>query len=82
MTVGTALVILVGVLLAARRLVPRLLAVVARTRERDLFILSVFLVCFGTAWALSLVGISLASGRFWPAWSSPTANSATRRCRS
>ena len=63
-TVGTALVILVGVLLAARRLVPRLLAVVARTRERDLFILSVFLVCFGTAWALSLVGISLALGAF------------------
>ncbi len=63
-TVGTALVVLVGVLLAARRVVPRLLAFVARTRERELFILSVFLVCFGTAWALSLAGISLALGAF------------------
>ena len=63
-TVGTALVVLVGVLLAARRVVPRLLALVARTRERELFILSVFLVCFGTAWALSLAGISLALGAF------------------
>ena len=63
-TVGTALIILVGVLLAAHRIVPRLLAFVARTRERELFILSVFLVCFGTAWALSLAGISLALGAF------------------
>ncbi len=63
-TVGTVLVVLVGVLLAARRVVPRLLAFVARTRDRELFILSVFLVCFGTAWALSLAGISLALGAF------------------
>ena len=64
MTVGTALMVLVGVLLAARRVVPRLLAFVARTRDRELFILSVFLVCFGTAWALSVAGISLALGAF------------------
>jgi CPA2 family monovalent cation:H+ antiporter-2 len=56
--------ILAGVLLAARVLVPRMLAFVARTRERDLFILTVFLVCFGTAWAVSLAGISLALGAF------------------
>ena len=63
-TVGTVLVVLAGVLLAARLVVPRLLAFVARTRERELFILSVFLVCFGTAWALSLAGISLPLGAF------------------
>ena len=57
-TIGTALAILAGVLLAARALVPRLLALVARTRERDLFILTVFLVCFGTVWAVSLAGES------------------------
>jgi len=56
-TIGTALAILAGVLLAARVLVPRILAFVARTRERDLFILTVFLVCFGTAWAVSLAGM-------------------------
>ena len=61
---GTAVVILVGVLVAASLLVPRLLAFVAKTRERELFILTVFLVCFGTTWALSLAGISLALGAF------------------
>lgn len=61
---GTALTILAAVLAAARYLVPPLLAIVARTRQRDIFVLAVFLVCFGTAWALSLAGISLALGAF------------------
>ena len=64
LTVGTVLLIVAGVLMAASHLVPRLLAIVARARERELFILAVFLVCFGTAWALSLAGISLALGAF------------------
>ena len=64
LAIGTAVLILVGALVAANRLVPRLLAFVARTRERELFILTVFLVCFGTAWALSLAGVSLALGAF------------------
>ena len=63
-TLGKALAILAGVLVAARFLAPRLLGIVAGTRQRDLFILSVFLVCFGTAWAVSLAGISLALGAF------------------
>ncbi len=61
---GTALIILAAVLAAARYLVPPLLAIFARTRQRDIFVLAVFLVCFGTAWALSLAGISLALGAF------------------
>lgn len=60
----TAVVILAGVLVAAVTLVPRFLAFVAKTRQRDLFILAVFLVCFGTAWAVSLAGVSLALGAF------------------
>ena len=64
LAVGTAVAVLAGVLVAASFLVPRLLAFVARTRERELFILTVFLVCFGTTWALSLAGISLALGAF------------------
>lgn len=63
-TLGTALGILAGVLLAASFVVPRLLAFVARTRQRDLFILAVFLVCFGIAWMVSLAGVSLALGAF------------------
>lgn len=58
------ILILTGVLVAASRVVPYLLAFVARTRERELFVLTVFLGCFGIAWGLSLAGISLALGAF------------------
>ncbi|MCY3824704.1 MAG: cation:proton antiporter [Nitrospinae bacterium] len=60
----TGLAILAGVLFAASRVVPYLLAFVAKTRERELFVLTVFLGCFGIAWGLSLAGISLALGAF------------------
>lgn len=63
-TAATAVLVLGGVLGAGVTLVPRLLAFVAKTRERDLFVLTVFLICLGTAWLLSLAGISLALGAF------------------
>jgi len=56
--------VLVVVLVAAWFVVPRLLRAVARTRQRDLFVLTVLFVCLGTAWVLTLVGISLALGAF------------------
>jgi CPA2 family monovalent cation:H+ antiporter-2 len=59
-----AVVVLAGVLFAARLLVPRVLDWIARTRQRDLFVLTVFLVCIGTAWAASAAGVSLALGAF------------------
>ncbi len=62
--VGIAALVLAGVVVASNVLVPRVLAVIANTRERDLFILTVFLVCFGTAWLVSLAGISLALSAF------------------
>lgn len=64
LTFGKALGVLAAVLLAARIIVPRLLAVVARTRQRDLFVLAVALACFGTAYAVTGAGISLALGAF------------------
>lgn len=62
--VGKTLLILGGVLAAASAAVPRLLALAAGTRQRELFVLTVFLVCLGVAWVLSLAGISLALGAF------------------
>jgi CPA2 family monovalent cation:H+ antiporter-2 len=59
-----SLAVLVIVLVAAWLVVPRLLHAVARTRQRDLFVLTVLFVCLGTAWVLTLVGISLALGAF------------------
>lgn len=56
--------VLLGVLVAARLIVPRVLGYIAQTRQRDLFVLAVLVVCLGAAWAVSLVGISLSLGAF------------------
>jgi CPA2 family monovalent cation:H+ antiporter-2 len=56
--------VLAGVLLGARLAVPWALHFIASTRQRDLFILAVFLICIGTAWIVALAGISLALGAF------------------
>jgi CPA2 family monovalent cation:H+ antiporter-2 len=58
------LAIMAGIIVAARWVVPRLLAEVVRTRRRELFVLTILLVCLGTAWATSRVGLSLALGAF------------------
>ena len=51
-------------LILARRLVPRFLAAVARTRQKELFTVAVLLLVFGTALATSAAGLSLALGAF------------------
>ncbi len=63
-TLGLAAVVIIGVLLAARILVPRILNLVARTRQRSLFVMAVLLICIGTAWITSQAGVSLALGAF------------------
>jgi CPA2 family monovalent cation:H+ antiporter-2 len=64
LALGKAVLVVAGVLVAARLLVPRLLHFIARTGQRDLFVLAVLLVCVGTAWVVSLAGVSLALGAF------------------
>lgn len=61
---GIAAAVIVGVLLLSKLLVPRLLHMVALAGQRDLFVLVVLLICVGTAWIVSLVGVSLALGAF------------------
>jgi len=61
---GRVVPVLAGVLLAGTLIVPRLLGLIARTRARDLFILTVLLIGVGTAWLTSLAGVSLALGAF------------------
>lgn len=63
-TMLKAIGLIVAVLLAAVYVVPRILDVVAKTRQRQLFILCVFLICIGTAWLLTSAGVSLAIGAF------------------
>lgn len=59
---STAIIALV--LVAARRIVPRLLDRVAHVHSPELFLLTVVVICFGIAWLASLGGVSLALGAF------------------
>jgi CPA2 family monovalent cation:H+ antiporter-2 len=61
---GKAVVILGLVLLAARYLVPHALFLVARTRSREMFLLTIVAICLLTAWLTSLAGLSLGLGAF------------------
>ncbi|MBU8933320.1 MAG: cation:proton antiporter [candidate division Zixibacteria bacterium] len=63
-TLARSLVIIAVVLVAARLVVPKLMDMVARTRQRHLFIMTVLLVCIGTAWVSASAGVSLALGAF------------------
>ncbi len=57
-----ALLTLVVIVWTARQLLPRLLHQIALLRNREIFVLFVVLVCFGTAWLTSESGLSLALG--------------------
>ncbi len=48
----------------SRLLVPRLLFQVVKMRSPEIFIISIILICLGTAWATSQIGLSLALGAF------------------
>ena len=61
---GKAAAVVVGVVVVARLVVPRLLAAVDASRSREVFLLAVVTLCVGTAWLTSLAGLSLALGAF------------------
>lgn len=56
--------VVVGVVLAARWLVPPVLLRVVQTRSRELFLTLILVLCLGTAWLTALAGLSLALGAF------------------
>ncbi len=58
------LIILAVVFICAQHIVPSLLLLVARTRNKELFLLSVLTLCFGVAWLTSSLGLSLTIGAF------------------
>ncbi len=61
---GIAVAIIVAVLVFARRLMPPMLEVVARTCSPEIFLITVIAICFGTAYLTSLAGVSVALGAF------------------
>lgn len=61
---GEGVLVMAAVLLAAQVAVPYLLFHIAKTRNTQLFILSILTICFTVAWITSSIGLSLALGAF------------------
>jgi len=59
-----ALAVVGLVIVVSRFVIPLLLNNVVKIHSRELFLISIVLICFGTAWLTSLVGLSLALGAF------------------
>lgn len=56
--------IIVFVFLVSRYVVPAILLLILRTRSRELFLLSIIVICIGVVWLTSFLGLSLALGAF------------------
>lgn len=61
---GIAALIVVLVVIVARRVMPPILERVARTCSQEIFLLTIIAICLGTAWLTSLAGVSLSLGAF------------------
>ncbi len=59
-----AVAIIFIVLFSARWLVPNILHQIVRSRSRELFVISILIICFGIALITSKFGLSLALGAF------------------
>ena len=64
LAVAAGLAVVVAVLVAGRRVIPRVLHAVVRLRNRELFLIVLVLICLGTAAITARVGLSLALGAF------------------
>jgi CPA2 family monovalent cation:H+ antiporter-2 len=57
--------LIIGVVFAAARWgVPKLLHQIAKTRDREFFLISIVAICLSVAWATNQVGLSLSLGAF------------------
>lgn len=61
---GKLLIIILVTIYGARFVVPRLLFAVAKTKSKELFVLTIVVICFAVAWLTSAFGLSLALGAF------------------
>ena len=56
------IILILVIIVSAKWVIPRLLNEIAKSRNQELFLIFVILVCFGVAWLVSIMGISLAIG--------------------
>ncbi|MCP4629475.1 MAG: potassium transporter KefB [bacterium] len=61
---GKGIGIIILVIVSAKWVVPHVLYQIARTRNRELFMLSVVVICLSVAWGTASAGLSLALGAF------------------
>ncbi|HEX9652886.1 MAG TPA: cation:proton antiporter [bacterium] len=59
-----AVVMVALVFISSQWIVPKILFQVVKTRSRELFALSVVMICFAVAWLTSHIGLSLSLGAF------------------
>jgi CPA2 family monovalent cation:H+ antiporter-2 len=59
------IVVIAAIYLLARFVVPKVFEQVVKTRNKELFLLTVTVFCFSVAWLTSTVGLSLALGAFF-----------------
>lgn len=64
LTLGKSALVLGFVIASAWYLVPKVLEHIVRSRSRELFLLTIIVMCLGIAWLTSLGGLSLALGAF------------------
>lgn len=64
LTLGKSIVVVGLIMAAAWYLVPKLLEHIVRSGSRELFLLTIIVLCLGIAWLTSLGGLSLALGAF------------------
>lgn len=57
--------LIVFALISAKWIVPGLIHYIARFKSRELFILTIILICFGVTWMTSSIGLSTALGAFF-----------------
>ena len=74
---GLASLMVIGVVLTSRLLLPKILNWVDAQRSREVFLMAVVAICIGTAWLSSLAGLSVALGAFLGGWSLPIRNTVT-----
>lgn len=64
LALGKSLLLVGALVAAAWYVVPPLLEHIVRSRSRELFLLTIIVLCLGIAWLTSLSGLSLALGAF------------------
>lgn len=58
------IIIIAGVYVATHYIMPKLLYQITKTKSKELFILSIIVICFAVGWATSSLGLSLSLGAF------------------